>query len=75
MRMIDRPTDGTAPLLETRSLNSRIPGVCPVVLQKSTKYPPAIRIQASPISMPTSHCGRRPPTSEATSATTATSNR
>src|SRR4029079_18958203 len=46
MRTIDRPTEGTAPLWRTRSLKSRIPGVCPVVLQKSTKYPPESKLQA-----------------------------
>ena len=50
-----------------RSRSSRIPGVCPAALQKRTKYVPATNIQPDASKAPTSHCGRRPPTSDATS--------
>ena len=50
----------------------RMPGVWPAVLQKRTKYAPAVRIQPPESSAPTSHSGRRPPMSDATIATTPT---
>ena len=59
-------------LVSRRRRSSRIPGVCPAVLQKSTKYVPATRIQPTESSVPTSHPGSRPPTSDATIATTPT---
>ena len=52
---------------------SRMPGVCPAVLQKVTKYVPATRFQPAESRTPTSHCGSMPPTSDATDATTPTS--
>ena len=61
MRTIDRPTDGTAASLfvDAKPGRAAFRASVPVVLQKSTEYPPAIRIQPSPSSMPTSHCGRK----------------
>ena len=49
-----------------------MPGVCPAELQKRTRYVPTTSIQPEPSRTPTSHWGRKPPTSDAMSAATPT---